>query len=159
MTEYQFPCRPRLTQSHSVNLEDESHVEKDIKECDEYVRRLRLAIPGLPLQKSFDSYDNVQLQITSSPWPDAKKGKDNHGFDGSSVMPYVSNATFKTSNIKKAEPAKVCKDFLYTGLSLSHPDIGSVTWLEPVSLRNPKTGNLVNLKDVCYYFVCRFLLH
>jgi len=39
-------------------------------------------------------------------------------------------------------------DFVYSGLCLSHPDVGSVTWLEPVSLLDEDTGHSVDLKQV-----------
>ena len=33
-------------------------------------------------------------------------------------------------------------------MTLSHPDVGSVTWLEPVTLHDPNTGTPLELQDI-----------
>ena len=39
-------------------------------------------------------------------------------------------------------------DFIFTGLCLSHADVGSITWLEPVSLRDEESGQSIDLNQV-----------
>ena len=98
-------------------------------------RALRLQIPGLPWERTFDSYKKVAV----SPPPHVGSASGGRGGTGD-----VGDGDGDTA----AAASDQRHDFVYSGLTLSHPDVGSVAWLEPVSLRNSATGKLIDLRDV-----------